>query len=168
MIPLINIVSDYKLVHYDDFPILFFGKNILKKWVVGSFIYENEEQNNLQYFHSIVNQEQLKQFLNQTITYLDLLRNAEKIVFVSKNYAYKILDTKVIEFDDIDKSFLPLKNSFCPVHFEISEIFNKEDNYLSKVSIKPISFSNRNNIKRYKSLNIEYFSEIEFNSQYHV
>ncbi len=121
------------MIHFDDFPILFFGKNLFKNWIIGSFICENEEDNTLQYFHSIVKSELLKLFLQQQITYFDLLQKVEKIYFVNKNYSDRIINAISVEYQSIDKSILPLKNLFCPISIDIATVFSKTEYHFSRL-----------------------------------
>lgn len=48
----IDIINDYQVLHFDEYPILFVGKNATNNNVIGSFLYENEVNNALIFFHS--------------------------------------------------------------------------------------------------------------------
>ena len=80
----IEIVSEYKVLHFDEYPILFIGKNATKHNVVGSFLYENDGNNTLTFFHSIVDNDVLHDFFQQKISYLELLKKAQSIYEVEK------------------------------------------------------------------------------------
>ncbi len=111
------------MLHFDEFPILFIGKNDTSQVVIGSFICENDDGNTLKYFHSIVNANLATKFLKRKISYLDVLKAASFISIVSKDYNDNILNIEEKNYSEIDKSCLPLPFSFCP---EIENKINKE------------------------------------------
>jgi hypothetical protein len=111
----ISIVDDYEVLHFDEYPILFIGKNAANQTMIGSFLYENEGNNTLMFFHSIISKTTLIDFLQQNISYLDVLKKAEAIYKVEKDYNYQIINSKKILFSQIDKTVLPLPSAYCPI-----------------------------------------------------
>ena len=69
----IIIKSYYKTLHFDEFPILFIGKNHQSDVVVGSFLFENDNEDIFQYFYSIITLSTAHLFLTQKISYLEML-----------------------------------------------------------------------------------------------
>ena len=102
------------LLHFDEYPILFIGHNDHGNVVVGSFLFEDENEN-LKYFHSIVSNGVAINFLNQHISYLEVLKNALEIYVVTKDYDDEILAFEKVKIDQIDPEILPLPSAFCPL-----------------------------------------------------
>ena len=119
----IAIKEGFKILHFDEFPILFIGKNDMQQVIIGSFICENDDDNTLKYFHSRVNNSLATKFLRRKISYIDLLKAASVICIVTKDYNDNILNIEEKNYSEIDKSYLPLPFSFCP---EIENQMNKE------------------------------------------
>ena len=108
-----EIATSYTVLHFDEYPILFIGRNSVADLVIGSFLCEDDD-NDLNFFSSIVHLNTLLFFLYGKISYRDVLRNAIEIASVTKNLSGKILQTSPIQFEDIDEELLPLPESFCP------------------------------------------------------
>ena len=119
----IAIKEHFTMLHFDEFPILFIGKNDTSQVVIGSFICENDDKNTLKYFHSIVNTTLATKFLKRKMSYLDVLKAASFISIVTKDYNDNILNIEEKKYSEINKSYLPLSFSFCP---EIENQMNKE------------------------------------------
>ena len=122
----IKIVSDYTILHFDEYPILFVGKNQMEQLLVGSFIFE--ENNDLHFFYSTVDNQLLSFFLSQKISYLELLQKANEIFFVTTDFNENIKISKKVVFNKIDKSWLPLENSFCPSVDDAKKMLLKIEN----------------------------------------
>ena len=108
----IAIKEGFKILHFDEFPILFIGKNDMQQVIIGSFICENDDDNTLKYFHSRVNNSLATKFLRRKISYIDLLKAASVICIVTKDYYDNILHIEEKNYSDIDTSYLPLPFSF--------------------------------------------------------
>lgn len=109
-----EIKDNLSLLHFDEYPILFIGHNDHGNVVVGSFLFEDENEN-LKYFHSIVSNVVAINFLNQHISYLEVLKNALEIYVVTKDYDDEILAFEKVKIDQIDPEILPLPSAFCPL-----------------------------------------------------
>jgi hypothetical protein len=110
----INIKYDYTILHLDEYPILFIGKNYKYEAIIGSFLFEDSEENTIKYFHSVIGLSLAKKFLKREISYLEVLKEASSINIVTKNYNNEILNTQEQFFSLIDKSWLPLPTALCP------------------------------------------------------
>ncbi len=110
----VKIKNNYTILHFDEYPILFIGKNDKSEVIIGSFIAENEADDTLQYFHSIVSNFTATKFLKKKMAYLDVLKTAATISIVTKDYNDKIVHIEAKNFLDIDPSFLPLPFAMCP------------------------------------------------------
>lgn len=108
-----EIATSYTVLHFDEYPILFIGKNNVADLIIGSFLYEDAD-NDLNFFSSIVHLDTLLFFIYGKVSYRDVLKNAVEIASVTKNFNGKILRTSVTEFENIDEELLPFPESFCP------------------------------------------------------
>ena len=110
----IEIKDNYTILHFDEYPILFIGKNYKSEIVIGSFIFEDDDENTMKFFHSIVSYNLAIEFLKRKVPYLEVLKASTCICVVTKDYNYKILNVEEKSFFDIDKTFLPLSTAICP------------------------------------------------------
>ena len=110
----LEIKNSYVILHFDEYPILFIGKNYKSEIVIGSFIYENDEEDTIKYFQSIVTTSLAAKFLKGKLSYLELLKVASSIFIVTKDYKDKILKFEKKDFAQIDESYLPLPSAHCP------------------------------------------------------
>ena len=135
----IKIVSDYTILHFDEYPILFVGKNQMEQMLVGSFVFE--ENNELHFFYSTVDNQLLSSFLSQKISYLELLQKANEIFFVTTDFNENIKISKKVVFNKINKSWLPLENSFCPSVDDAKKMLFKIENVIvSKIIGSSLNF----------------------------
>lgn len=114
-----DIKNDYSILHYDEYPILFCGKNQFNVNIIASLADideedEDEDEEIFTYFYSQVSSQVLYQFLNQKITYLALLKEVERICVVDKDWQGGILNAGISTFDDIPTEYLPLEDAYCP------------------------------------------------------
>jgi hypothetical protein len=108
----IKITSDLVILHFDEYPILFVGKNSAAQNVLGSFIYEKNDR--LHFFYCIVNDRILQHFINQKLSYLSILLTVTSVYLVEKDINEQILVVKRTMVEKINSDFLPLSSSFCP------------------------------------------------------
>ncbi len=108
----IEIISDLAVLHYDEYPILFVGKNAAAQNVLGSFIYETDDK--LHFFYCIISDKVLQHFIYQKLSYLSILLTVNIIYLVEKDINEKILNIKRTSAEKINPDFLPLSSSFCP------------------------------------------------------
>ena len=111
----LEIKNNYVTLHFDEYPILFIGKNYKSEIIIGSFICENDEGNTAQYFHSIITTALAAKFLKGKLSYLELLKAASSVFIVTKDYQDKILQFEKKDFAQIDESYLPLPSAYCPI-----------------------------------------------------
>lgn len=121
-----EIVDNYHILHFDDYPILFIGSNAYGNIVVGSFLFEDENEN-LKYLYSIVPNVVAINFLNEHISYLDLLKKAVEIYVVTRDYNNLIKNHIKVNFNEIDPEILPLETAFCPpVDEKVKNMFGND------------------------------------------
>ena len=118
------ITENYRILHFDEFPILFSGTNKYGNKLIGSFSYENYDDDSFRYFVVIVSDKQYSDFFKKRISYLSLLNDCQEIFVVDKDINDKIISTYHMAMENIPKEYLPLENSFIPEIAEISSSLN--------------------------------------------
>ncbi|MBN8653715.1 MAG: hypothetical protein J0L67_19960 [Cytophagales bacterium] len=111
---LVEIVENYRVLHFDDFPILYIGTNRLGNKVIGSHLEEDDDTKTILTLHTILSNKEFHQFMNGKVSYLDILRNSKSISIAEKDYSFKLVKAYDVEFNSIPSDYLPLENSFCP------------------------------------------------------
>ena len=132
------IEDNFLVLHYDEEPILFTGTNYLGNKVVGSFVEDDDERQITRYFHLIVDSRNYYEFINQKISYLDLLKKIDEIYVLDKSFNGVISATYLLCFKEIPADYLPAADSFCPV-----QDFNYDLNFIVglKGKIADISYA---------------------------
>jgi hypothetical protein len=110
--PLIH--QNYKVLHFDEQPILFTGTNKYGNRILGSFVEEDDERQLTRYFHILVDTKTYKAFIDRTITYKSILENSEAIFVIEQNYEGGSQIIYLCDLDAIPRDYLPLDNSYCP------------------------------------------------------
>lgn len=110
-----ELFKSYKVLHHDEYPIVFYGKNFEGGNIIGSFIFEDEETDTLLFFVCEVTKNTLLEFLRKNIPYRYVMTDATKISIVTTDYFYHIENKKMIQYTDIEADMLPSHDSFCPV-----------------------------------------------------
>lgn len=110
----VEIVSNYSVLHFDDFPILYIGTNKYGNKIIGSHLEEDDDTKTILTLHTILTNKEFHQFMNGKISYLDILKQSSSLSLVQKDYKFKIQKAFDIEFDSIPIEYLPTKESYCP------------------------------------------------------
>ncbi|MFZ6008064.1 MAG: hypothetical protein ACOYU2_10490 [Nitrospirota bacterium] len=95
-------------------PILFSGTNRYHNLVLGSLVYENDDEGYYRFFHVIADDSTYYDFLHQKISYRQVLKDANSFYVVDKDYENKVRNIYHFEFDEIPQEYVPLEDSFCP------------------------------------------------------
>ena len=85
-----ELLKSYKVLHHDEYPIVFYGKNFEGGNIIGSFIFEDEETDTLLFFVCEVTKHTLLEFLRKNISYRYVMVDATKISMVTTDYFYHI------------------------------------------------------------------------------
>ena len=118
------ITDNYRILHFDEFPILFSGTNKYGNKLIGSFSYEDYDDDSFRYFIVIVSDKQYSDFFKKRISYLNLLNDCQDIFIVDKDINDKIIATYHMAMESIPPEYLPLENSFIPARADISSSLN--------------------------------------------
>ncbi len=111
-----KIVANYKVYHYDEWPILFSGTNQFGNKIVGSFVEEDEDEDVFRYFLFLVSDEDFYNFITKKISYKDLLLGSDQVFIQDRNINDKVLKQYLIPVSEIPEDYLPLEGALCPTH----------------------------------------------------
>jgi hypothetical protein len=111
-LPIIS--SDYRVLHFDEYPILFSGTNRYGNKILGSLSYEDYENDYFRYFVIILTDKSYNKFLNRKVSYLELFKENNEIFVLDKDINDRVLSTYQIPLSAIPEDFLPRKNSYIP------------------------------------------------------
>ena len=104
-------LNHYKVLHFDDYPILYKGENESGRQVIGSFM-EEENDNLIKYIEGVVDYNTYAMFMDNTINYLEVLESAIELFIIERDIENIELSRKQIDFKDIPQDCLPNTNSF--------------------------------------------------------
>lgn len=112
---LFDISDNYcSLINDGAIDLLYKGTNKFGSNILGSILYEDDENLYLRYIHTIVSDETLYDFLNRRVSLQSIINNSNSVFVVDKGYNNDIKNSALIPLDDIPKDYLPLENSYCP------------------------------------------------------
>ena len=111
---LTTISSSYKMLHFDDFPILFLGVNKFGNKILESHLEEDDESKTILTIHSILSNKEYYDFINKKKSYKEILKESSTKFLVEKSFGGKVLSAYNLEFDNIPEEYKPLDNSYCP------------------------------------------------------
>jgi hypothetical protein len=111
---LVEIVSNYSVLHFDEFPILYIGTNKYGNKIIGSHLEEDDESKSILTLQTILTNKEFHQFMNGKSSYLEILKKSDSISIVEKDFGFKTRKAYDIDFASIPSDYLPLEESFCP------------------------------------------------------
>lgn len=112
---LFDITDNYcSLINDGAIDLLCKGTNKYGSNILGSILYEDDENLYLRYIHTIVSDETLHDFLNRRITLRNIISNSDTVYVIDKGYKNELKDSALIPFSELPNDYLPLENSYCP------------------------------------------------------
>lgn len=112
---LFDITDNYcSLINDGAVDLLYKGTNKYGSNILGSILYEDDENLYLRYIHTIVSDETLLDFLNRRITLRNIMSSSNTVYVIDKGYNNEIKDFALIPVNDFPNDYLPLENSYCP------------------------------------------------------
>lgn len=112
---LFDISDNYcSLINDGTIDLLYKGTNKFGSNILGSILYEDDENLYLRYIHTIVSDETLHDFLNRRVSLRNIINNSNSVFIVDKGYNNEIKNSALIPLDDLPNDYLPLENSYCP------------------------------------------------------
>lgn len=112
----LHIIVDNRHVFYNDGEndILYTGTNELGNRILGSIVAQDDENDFLRYFHTLVSDIQFNNFIERKISLRGILKDNDSFFSVDMDYLYKEKDYNIVFFNDIPDEYLPLESSVCP------------------------------------------------------
>lgn len=109
-------IVDNRLVLFSDGEndMLYTGTNIYGNRILGSIVFEDDDNGFLRFIHAILTDKQYYGFLNKELTLLNVLQNVENFFLVDFNYTGEEINHALVSLEEIPAEFRPLENSFCP------------------------------------------------------
>ncbi len=117
-----DIVKKYTVLHFDEWDILFAGKNPLDEWVIGSLAYDDEEENVLHHYYLVVSDVHLKDYLELKVSYRGLYPLAKSIYRTIRDINENIITEEKVLYEDLGDNEMPRWSSFCPETDEQQEL----------------------------------------------
>ncbi len=112
---LFDITDNYcSLINDGAIDLLYKGTNKFGSNILGSILYEDDENLYLRYIHTIVSDETLYDFINRRVSLRSIINGSNSIFIVDKGYNNDVKDSALIPLDDLPNDYLPLENSYCP------------------------------------------------------
>lgn len=112
---LFDISDNYcSLINDGAIDLLYKGTNKFGSNILGSILYEDDENLYLRYINTIVSDETLHDFLNRRVSLRSIINNSNSVFVVDKGYNNDIKNSALIPLEDLPNDYLPLENSYCP------------------------------------------------------
>lgn len=112
---LFDISDNYcSLINDGAIDLLYKGTNKYGSNILGSILFEDDENLYLRYIHTIISDELLHDFLNRKISLKSIIDESNSVFIVDKGYNNEILKSALIPLEEIPSELLPLENSLCP------------------------------------------------------
>jgi hypothetical protein len=106
------IIDNYRLLHFDEYPILFSGTNKYGNKLLCSLSFEEDDL--FRYFTIILDDKQYSDFINKRKSYLELIQMNQEVFVVDKDINNNEIATYQVPLDEVPSDYLPLVNSFIP------------------------------------------------------
>lgn len=114
------ISSDLTVLHFDDEPILFTGRNRYNQLLLCSAVDDEHYHQITQHFHSIISLQLYSQFMNKGITYKELLKQADRVYLVQSDNEGKT-SGYILDFTDIPDDHMPSDTSYFEMEDDNNE-----------------------------------------------
>ncbi|MBC7523661.1 MAG: hypothetical protein H7239_04395 [Flavobacterium sp.] len=153
---LFDISDNYcSLINDGAVDLLYRGTNKFGSNILGSILFEDDENLYLRYIHSIVSDETLNDFLNKRISLRSIIYDSNSVFIVDKGYNNDIKDSALIPLEDLPSDYLPLEKSYCPSFVKRNTFeytFSLKGGLADTHKAEPLIMSDTNS-KIYKLLN---------------
>ena len=117
-----DIVKKYTVFHFDEWDIIFVGKNHLDEWIIGSLAYDDVEENVLHHYYLIISEQNLKDYLELKVSYRGLYPLAKSIYRTIRDINENIISEEKVLYDSLEDDDMPRWSSFCPEFDEQQEL----------------------------------------------
>lgn len=147
--------NNCSLINDGAIDLLYIGTNKFGSNILGSILYEDDENLYLRYIHLLISDETLHDFLNKRVSLLKIINNLNSVFVVDKGYNNEIINSALIPLNELPNDYLPLENSFCPrfvKHNTFEFTFSLKGGLADTHKAEPLIMSDTNS-KVYKLLN---------------
>ena len=117
-----DIVKKYTILHFDEWDVIFVGKNHLDEWIIGSLAHDDVEENVLHHYYLIISEQNLKDYLELKVSYRGLYPLAKSIYRTIRDINENIIMEEKVLYEDLEDDDMPRQGSFCPETDEQQEI----------------------------------------------
>ncbi|MGY3211492.1 hypothetical protein [Mucilaginibacter sp. HD30] len=104
--------DNYRVLHFDEYPILFSGTNKYGNILLSSLA--SEEDDIFRYFTIELDDKQYSDFINRKVSYRELIRANQEVFVVDKDINDFEIATYQVPLNDIPSDYLPHPNSYIP------------------------------------------------------
>ena len=118
------IVDSYKVLHFDEFPILFTGVNKFGNKLIGSYSYEDEENDFYRFFVVLVQDKVFFDFYDNKISYRDIIHSSSEVYIVDRDINEKLISSFAYPVAELPLDFLPHTDSYIPISQKASNSLN--------------------------------------------
>lgn len=87
---LTTISSSFKVLHFDDFPILFLGVNKFGNKILGSHLEEDDDSKTILTLHTILSNKEYYDFINKKKSYKEILQETSTKFLVEKSFGGRL------------------------------------------------------------------------------
>jgi len=108
------ITDNYRILHFDEYPILFTGTNKYGNKLLGSFVNEDEDNDLFRYFVIILDDKQFSNYFNKLVSYRDLILNVNEVFIIDRDINDDVVKKYLVPLQYLPQDYLPLSNSFIP------------------------------------------------------
>ncbi len=120
--------------------ILYAGTNAYGNKIIGSFLDDDPEKMKIYSLHSIVTNKVYTEFINSSITYLDLLKVSHIYLF-EQDYNNTCTKAYRIDFQSLPQKYHPTEFSYCPEYIlslshQYSVLLGKSGRFKQSISKK--------------------------------
>jgi len=110
----VKIIDNYKILHFDELPILYVGTNKFGNKIIGSHLEDDDDTQKSINIHTILSNKEFYNFMHHKVSYLELLKTSASIFIIENDYNNIDIKAYEFEFESIPVDYLPTENSFCP------------------------------------------------------
>ncbi len=137
----INIIRTVHIIHEYEFLALYIGENVDGQYIIASLLDEDDEEGLLMYIHVFVDNSTIKNFLIGQVSYLEVLKRAQYIYRVDKDYNYDTLNSYKTSYEELEQlGTVPSEDSFftsdVPIYLLQSlgknQFYTKQEHIVSK------------------------------------
>lgn len=115
------IKDNYNVILFEDGPVLYFGKNHLGNYIIGTSIDDDSDEKLQWFFHVVVDNETFFEFVSQKISYREIMEKSKDLYVLERSFDSSVQNYFQIDFSSIPDEYKPFPSSFCPEDFSITQ-----------------------------------------------